>query len=67
MMATKFSSPDYVICCDCETPCYAFEWKEGKVKEAVCETCGNDETETFLTEEEYDAYAFSDAWKYEGR
>ena len=66
-MATKLSSPDFLICCDCETPSYVFDWREGKVTEAVCETCGNDEAETFLTEEEYDAYAYSDAWSYLGR
>lgn len=49
--------PDYLICLECESPCYVFEWKEGKVTEALCEVCGNDELESFATEEEYEALA----------
>lgn len=46
--------PEYLICVECETPCYVFEWEEGKVKEALCEVCGNDEPEDFMTQEELD-------------
>ncbi len=67
MPRTKLNAPDYLLCCDCETPCYVFEWQEGEVSEAICEVCGNDEETTFLTEEQYEAYADSDAWKYPGR
>lgn len=59
--------PDYLLCADCETPCYVFEWKEGEVTEALCEICGNEDESTFLTEEEYEAYATSGAWSYLGR
>lgn len=47
--------PDYLICLNCETPCYAFEWANGKLKEIQCLVCGNDEPDTFATEEEFDA------------
>jgi len=67
MAKRSLSAPDYLICSDCETPCYVFEWAEGEVSEAVCEACGNDEPPTFLTEEEYEAYAYSGAWSYTGR
>ena len=49
------ASPDYLICLNCETPCYVFEWEEDKVSEALCQTCGNDDPEQFATEEEFDA------------
>lgn len=49
------ASPDFLICLNCETPCYVFEWEQDKVSEALCQTCGNDDTEQFATEEEFDA------------
>ena len=67
-MATRnLNAPDYLLCCDCETPCYIFEWSEGEVVEALCEVCGNEEAATFLSEEDYEAYAYSGAWDYLGR
>lgn len=50
------AAPDYLICLNCETPCYTFEWTtaDGCV-EALCTTCGNDEVDQFATEEEFDA------------
>lgn len=48
--------PDYLICLECETPCYVFEWNdEGKVTEILCQTCGNDELDEFATPEEFEA------------
>lgn len=45
-------TPDYLICLECESPVYVFEWSEGKVLEATCAICGNEETSQFATEEE---------------
>jgi hypothetical protein len=50
-------NPDYLLCLECESPCYVFEWKEGVVKEAVCELCGNEDTQNFATEDEYEDLA----------
>jgi translation initiation factor 2 beta subunit (eIF-2beta)/eIF-5 len=50
------ASPDYVICLECETPCYMFEWEDGKVTEAVCTACGNDELDQFALPEELEEY-----------
>lgn len=50
-------TPDYLICLECETPTYVFEWKEGKTIEALCQICGNDDVAAFATEEEYEALA----------
>jgi hypothetical protein len=46
------SEPDYVICLECETPCYLFEWADGRVREASCTMCGNDDPTQFVTEDE---------------
>lgn len=48
-------APEYLICINCETPCYTFEWENSKVSEAMCMTCGVDELDEFVTEEEFEA------------
>jgi len=49
------AAPDYLICLNCESPCYVFEWSDDGCKEALCEVCGNDEPDQFVTEEDFDA------------
>ena len=34
------------------TPTYVFEWGNGKVVEAFCSACGNEDPSAFLSEEE---------------
>jgi hypothetical protein len=48
------AGPEYLICLECETPCYVFEWDDGRITEALCTVCGNDEVEQFMTQEELD-------------
>jgi hypothetical protein len=55
-------NPDYVICLECESPVYVFEWSGGRVTEAMCTTCGNDDIGQFATEEEYEALANDDRY-----
>ncbi len=50
-------APEYLICLSCETPCYTFEWKNGEVSEAQCMACGADDTDEFITEEDFEAMA----------
>jgi len=45
---------DYLICLECESPCYSFEFKSERLVEALCEVCGNDDTDLFLPEEDYE-------------
>ncbi len=49
------AAPEYMICLECETPCYTFEWEEGEVTEAFCQTCANDEPSQFVTPDEFEA------------
>lgn len=48
-------APAFVICLNCETPCYTFDWADEKVSEAYCAACGNDDAEQFATEEDLEA------------
>ncbi|MEM6454076.1 MAG: hypothetical protein AAF772_03185 [Acidobacteriota bacterium] len=49
------SSPEYLICLSCETPCYTFEWADGKLTEVICEVCGEDNLDAFASEEDFEA------------
>lgn len=51
------AEPEFIICLNCETPCYIFEWGDDGLVEALCEACGNEDPEQFTTEEELDAMA----------
>ena len=48
------AQPDFLICLECESPVYVFEWEDGRVSEIVCPVCGNDDLVGFATEEELD-------------
>jgi hypothetical protein len=46
--------PEYLICLQCETPTYQFEYSDsdGKITAVVCAACGNDDVSDFMTEAE---------------
>ena len=44
--------PEYLICLQCETPTYQFEYVNGKLATVVCNTCGADDVSDFVTESE---------------
>jgi hypothetical protein len=46
--------PEYLICLQCETPTYQFEYVGEKLTTVVCNTCGSDDVSDFVTEAEYD-------------
>ena len=44
---------EYLVCRLCDTPCYVFEMDRGRLLEALCMTCGNDDILLFqMTEDE---------------
>jgi hypothetical protein len=49
------SAPEYLICLECETPCYVFEWQGGKLVEVLCTACGADDPDQFATQDDLDA------------
>ena len=53
----RMAQPEYVICLECETPVYVFEWREGRVLEALCPVCGNDDPASFASEEDLEEMA----------
>jgi uncharacterized Zn finger protein (UPF0148 family) len=51
------AQPDFLLCLECETPTYVFEWQDGRTTEATCPMCGNDDPTLFVTEEELEDMA----------
>ena len=52
------SEPEYLICLQCETPTYQFEYDtNGKLIQAVCTTCGSDDVSDFMTEAELEEHS----------
>jgi translation initiation factor 2 beta subunit (eIF-2beta)/eIF-5 len=46
--------PEYLICLQCETPTYQFEYVNGKLSAIVCNVCGADDPSDFVTEAEFE-------------
>jgi uncharacterized Zn finger protein (UPF0148 family) len=58
-MAKRTVYPEYLVCLECETPCYEFAWKDGEIQEILCLICGNEDPEQFMTSEDLEAMADS--------
>ena len=50
----RMDEPEYLICLQCETPTYQFDYANGKLAAIVCTACGNDDVSDFATEAEYE-------------
>jgi len=46
--------PEYLICLECETEVEDFTWREGEVRRAACEVCGNSDPDSFALPEDFD-------------
>ncbi|HEX2223997.1 MAG TPA: hypothetical protein VHN15_07310 [Thermoanaerobaculia bacterium] len=46
------AAPEFLVCLECETPCYTFEWEDGKITEVMCTSCGADKAEQFALPED---------------
>ncbi len=46
--------PEYLICLECETEIEDFTWRDGEVRRAACEVCGNSDPDAFALPEDFD-------------
>jgi hypothetical protein len=46
--------PDYLICLECESEVDGFTWRDGEVRKAACEVCGNSDPDAFALPEDFD-------------
>ena len=44
--------PDYLICLECESEVEDFIWRDGEIRRATCEVCGNSDADAFSLPEE---------------
>lgn len=46
--------PDYIICLECESEVEDFTWRDGEIKRASCEVCGNSDPDAFALPEDFE-------------
>lgn len=46
--------PDFVICLECESEVEDFVWRDGELRRAACEVCGNTDPDAFSLPEDYE-------------
>ncbi len=46
--------PEYLICLECESEVDDFTWRDGEIRRAVCEVCGNSDPDAFALPEDFD-------------
>ena len=46
--------PDYLICLECESEVEDFIWRDGEIRRASCEVCGNSDADAFSLPEEFE-------------
>jgi hypothetical protein len=46
--------PEYLICLECESEVEDFVWREGEIRRATCEVCGNTDIDAFSLPEDYE-------------
>jgi hypothetical protein len=45
--------PDYLICLECEAEVEDFIWRDGEIRRAACEVCGNTDADAFSLPEDF--------------
>ncbi len=46
--------PDYLICLECESEVEDFIWRDGEIRRAACEVCGNTDADAFSLPEDFE-------------
>ncbi len=50
----QMARPDYLICLECESEVEDFIWRDGEVRRATCEVCGNTDADAFSLPEDFE-------------
>lgn len=46
--------PEYIICLECESEVEDFTWRDGEIRRATCEVCGNTDPDAFALPEDFE-------------
>lgn len=52
LTAVSAGEPEFLVCLNCETPTYVFEYTNGRLTSATCTACGNEDLNEFMSESE---------------
>jgi len=59
-------APDFIICLECDTPVYTFDWDATRITGGICTFCGNEKPMRFSTEEAYEEMMASEDGRHYG-
>lgn len=48
------AKPDYIICLECESEVDEFTWRDGEIRRATCDVCGNNDPDAFALPEDFE-------------
>lgn len=57
--------PDYIICLECESEVEDFTWRDGEIRRASCEVCGNTDPDAFALPEDFEGLEEEEAEEWE--
>lgn len=46
--------PEYLVCLECESEVEDFIWRDGEIRRATCEVCGNSDADAFALPENFE-------------
>ncbi len=46
--------PDYLVCLECESEVQDFIWRDGEIRRATCEVCGNSDADAFSLPDDFE-------------
>jgi len=46
--------PDYIVCLECQNEVEDFTWRDGEIRKATCDVCGNADPDNFALPEDYE-------------
>lgn len=48
------AKPDYIVCLECQTEVDDFSWRDGEIRRATCDVCGNTDPDAFALPEDFE-------------
>ena len=58
--------PEYLVCLECESEVGDFIWRDGEIRRATCEVCGNSDADAFALPEDFEQDMDDDLEEEEG-
>jgi hypothetical protein len=46
--------PEFLICLECQSEVEDFVWRDGEIRRATCEVCGNSDIDAFSLPEDFE-------------